>query len=156
MSAPEKSGMVGSAVIGLVFAVVSTGALYLGWFLAPVSAVLGVAAAVCAAAGILGRASRRPLGLLVLVLSGIAFAFAFLAALHGSLWVLFLIIAAVAYLAGATVYGFAGQAQGVRVGARTGLLVLLLLAVIPLLNMLGLIGVLIAAIARRPPIAVTA
>jgi len=56
----------------------------------------------------------------------------------------------VLYLIAATLYGFAGQAQGVKVGARTGLLVLLLLAVIPIVNILGLIGFLVTSITRKP------
>ena len=59
-------------------------------------------------------------------------------------------VAFVLYLIAATLYGFAGQAQGVKVGARTGLLVLLLLSVIPLANILGLVGFLIVAIRRKP------
>jgi hypothetical protein len=61
-----------------------------------------------------------------------------------------LIVGAVAYLAGATVYGFAGTRQGVGVGARIGLLLLLLLAVLPYLNVLGSIGLLIASALRSP------
>ena len=60
------------------------------------------------------------------------------------------IVAAVLYLVAATLYGFAGQAQGVKVGARTGLLVLLLLSVVPLANIVGVIGFLVTAIRRRP------
>ena len=55
------------------------------------------------------------------------------------------IVAFVLYLIAATLYGFAGQAQGVKVGARTGLLVLLLMSCIPGLNILGAIGFLIVA-----------
>jgi len=60
------------------------------------------------------------------------------------------VIAFVLYLIAATLYGFAGQAQGVKVGARTGLLVLLLLAVIPIVNIVGLIGFLVTSITRKP------
>ena len=60
-----------------------------------------------------------------------------------------LIAGFVAYLVGATAYGFAGQRQGVKVGARTALVVLLLLAVIPILDVVGLLGILITAIVRR-------
>jgi hypothetical protein len=61
-----------------------------------------------------------------------------------------IVIGAVAYLLAATVYGFAGTRQGVRVGGRIGLLLLLLLAVIPLLNVLGAIGFVLTAFLRRP------
>jgi hypothetical protein len=61
-----------------------------------------------------------------------------------------LIIGALAYLGAATVYGFAGGSQGVPVGARVGLLVLLLVAVLPGLNVLGLIGFVVTALARKP------
>jgi hypothetical protein len=55
----------------------------------------------------------------------------------------------IVYLLAATVYGFAGTRQGVPVGSRVGLLLLLLLAVIPALNVLGLIGTTITAFVRR-------
>jgi hypothetical protein len=58
------------------------------------------------------------------------------------------IVAFAPYLVAATLYGFAGHAQGVKVGERTGLLVLLMLSVIPVLNILGLIGFLITAFRR--------
>ncbi|HEX4443477.1 MAG TPA: hypothetical protein VHZ81_07875 [Galbitalea sp.] len=61
-----------------------------------------------------------------------------------------LIIGAVAYLAAAFVYGFAATGQGVRVGARVGLLLLLLLAVLPYLNVLGAVGLIITAVVRKP------
>jgi hypothetical protein len=61
-----------------------------------------------------------------------------------------LIIGAIVYLAAAIVYGFAGASQGVPVGARVGLLVLLLLAVLPGLNVLGLIGFVVTAFVRNP------
>jgi hypothetical protein len=61
-----------------------------------------------------------------------------------------LIAGFVLYLVAATLYGFAGQAQGVKVGARTGLLVLLLLGVIPIVNILGLVGFLITSLTRKP------
>ena len=61
-----------------------------------------------------------------------------------------LIIGAVAYLAAAFVYGFAGTSQGVGIGERVGLLVLLLLAVLPFLNVLGAIGLIIVSGVRKP------
>jgi hypothetical protein len=59
------------------------------------------------------------------------------------------IIGFVVYLVAATVYGFAGTRQGVGVGSRIGLLLLLLLAVLPALNVLGLVGIAITAFVRR-------
>jgi hypothetical protein len=61
------------------------------------------------------------------------------------------IIGLVVYLIAAVVYGFAGSRQGIPVGSRIGLLLLLLLAVIPALNVLGLIGLTISAIVRGAP-----
>jgi hypothetical protein len=61
-----------------------------------------------------------------------------------------LIIGAVVYLLAATVYGFAGTAQGVSVGNRVGLLLLLLLAVLPGLNILGSVGFVLTAFLRAP------
>jgi len=58
------------------------------------------------------------------------------------------IIGLVVFLIAATVYGFACVRQGVGVRSRIGLLVLLLLATIPVLNVLGLIGLTITAFAR--------
>jgi hypothetical protein len=60
------------------------------------------------------------------------------------------IVAFVAYLLAATLYGFAGTRQGVGIGARIGLLLMLLLAVLPVLNVLGLIGFTITTLVRRP------
>ena len=61
-------------------------------------------------------------------------------------WIIpILLLTFVLYLIAATLYGFAGQAQGVKVGERTGLLVLLLMSCIPGLNILGAIGFLIVA-----------
>ena len=54
------------------------------------------------------------------------------------------------YLVAATLYGFAGTGQGVAVGARTGLLVVLLLAVLPFANVIGMILFLITAFTRTP------
>lgn len=62
--------------------------------------------------------------------------------------VIIAIVGAVLYLAAATLYGFAGTAQGVPVGARTGLLVLLLLAMVPVANIPGLVGLTIVTYAR--------
>lgn len=67
-----------------------------------------------------------------------------------SSFVVAVIIGGVAYLAAATLYGFAGIAQGVPVCSRVGLLLVLLLAVIPVLNVLGLAGFLVTALVRKP------
>jgi hypothetical protein len=67
-----------------------------------------------------------------------------------SSFVVAVIIGGVAYLAVATLYGFVGAAQGVPVWSRVGLLLLLLLAAIPVLNVLGLAGFLVAAFVRKP------
>jgi hypothetical protein len=60
-----------------------------------------------------------------------------------------LIIGGIAYLVAAIVYGFAGKSQGVGVGARVGLLLLLLLAVLPILNVAGSIGFVVTAFTRK-------
>lgn len=60
-----------------------------------------------------------------------------------------IIIGALAYLAAATVYGFAGSSQGVQVRTRTQLLVLLLLSVIPFAGVLGGIGWVIVTIVSK-------
>jgi hypothetical protein len=65
-------------------------------------------------------------------------------------FVVAVIIGGIAYLAAATLYGYAGTAQGVPVWSRVGLLLLLLLAVIPVLNVLGLAGFLVTALVRKP------
>ena len=56
----------------------------------------------------------------------------------------------VLYLAAATVYGFAGTRLGVPVLVRIGLLILLLLAVFPGLNIVGMLGFAILSFTRRP------
>jgi hypothetical protein len=56
----------------------------------------------------------------------------------------------VLYLAAATVYGFAGTRLGVPLLTRIGLLVLLLLAVFPGLNIVGMLGFAILSFLRRP------
>ena len=70
--------------------------------------------------------------------------------------VLALVIGALAYLGAATAYGFAGTKQGITIGARVGLLLLLLLAVLPGLDVLGLAGFVATAFARRTPTPVPA
>jgi hypothetical protein len=153
---PSKTGMVATSVAGLAAAAISSGLI--GGSFAPLGSVLGVAAAVLAAVGLLGPASVTRTGITTLVFSGLAFAgsaLGFLALRFGGgtfaglPWWGWAIIAFVLYLGGATAYGFAGQAQGVAVGARTALLVLLLLGVVPFANVPGLLGILITAIARK-------
>jgi hypothetical protein len=58
------------------------------------------------------------------------------------------LIGFVVYLLAATVYVITGSRQRIGIGSRVGLLVLLLLAVVPLLNVLGLIGFTITAFVR--------
>ena len=60
------------------------------------------------------------------------------------------VVALAMYLTAAALYVFASRADGVAVGARTRLLALLLLSLIPGLNILGLIGFLITSFKRRP------
>jgi glucan phosphoethanolaminetransferase (alkaline phosphatase superfamily) len=71
-------------------------------------------------------------------------------AAHTTQFIIALIIGAVVYLIAATIYGFVGKRQGVKVGARIGLLLLLLLAVVPLADVVGLLGFIIVAIVRKP------
>ena len=54
------------------------------------------------------------------------------------------------YLAAATLYGFAGTKLGVSLPGRIGLLLLLLLAVIPGMNVVGMLGFALLAFVRRP------
>jgi hypothetical protein len=58
----------------------------------------------------------------------------------------------VLYLAAATVYGFAGTRLGVPMLVRIGLLVLLLFAVFPGLNVVGMLGFAILSFVRRPKV----
>jgi hypothetical protein len=64
-----------------------------------------------------------------------------------------LIVGIVAYLLAAFVYGFAATRQGVAIGGRIGLLLLLLLAVLPFTAVPGFVGLLIVGIVRKdtPP-----
>jgi hypothetical protein len=59
------------------------------------------------------------------------------------------IVGFVFYLLAATVYGFAGKRQGIWVGPRVGLLLLLLLSVVPVLNVAGLAAFTVTAFVRR-------
>jgi hypothetical protein len=58
----------------------------------------------------------------------------------------------VVYLAAAVVYGFAGTRLGVPVLVRIGLLLLLLLAVFPGLNIVGMLGFAVLSFIRRPKV----
>jgi hypothetical protein len=160
----SKAGMIPSSAVGLIAAVIAT-------ILQEVTpqgaggataAVLGVVAALCAAAGLLGPASVSATGAATVLFSGIAFAALQLAYLGlffdvlSGFWLLFAIVGFVAYLIGATAYGFAGQAQGVAVGARTAVLVPLLLAVVPLANVVGTLGILIVSVLRKASSATSA
>jgi hypothetical protein len=154
-----KTGMVASSIAGVAASAVAAALLIPGPFEA-LSCILTVAAAILAAVGLLGTGSTTPTGLLTIAFSALAAAGLDLARLDwfggtpgiARLFWIYLVAGFVAYLIGATAYGFAGTAQGVPVASRTGLLVLLLLGVIPLLDILGLVGILITAIARKPAI----
>jgi hypothetical protein len=143
--------MVASSVAGLAAAVIGSLVPLVGPFQV-LSAILGVAAAILAAVGILGTGAATATGLVTVLFSGLAFAgfeVAFLNLVTNSpLFWIALVTGFVLYLVGATAYGFAGQRQGVKVGSRTALLVLLLLAVIPIIDVLGLLGILITAAVR--------
>ncbi|MBK4346918.1 hypothetical protein [Lacisediminihabitans changchengi] len=117
--------------------------------IAPLSAVLGVAVAVCAALGILGRGVAISPGLGVPILAGAAAASLRVAwFVAGEAPLPWLLLAAVLYLAAATLFGFAATKQGVTVGVRTGLLVLLLFAIIPWLNLVAMAAILFTSFRR--------
>ena len=61
-----------------------------------------------------------------------------------------LTVALVLYLAAATLYLFSGSTRGVPIWTRVGRVGLLLLAVVPLLNVLGLLGFVILAVQSGP------
>ena len=140
--------MVQSAVAGLVVAVISL-VLHLV-ALDSAAVILAVSAALLAAVGILGTGARTLTGAFAVFFTGLS-AGAFSAALPLGLlavpWWVWLVGFGL-YLVAATFYGFAGDAQGVQVGSRIGLLLLLLLAVLPLVQVLGLVGILITAVLR--------
>jgi hypothetical protein len=168
-----RRGIIIASFVGLVFAAVESG-LIPGTLLSANTAalttvvvVLTVAASGIAGRVILGTASvHRYYRLGVPILAAIA-GVAFESAVTNWLIaeqvqfgpapttlapavVVALIIGAILYLAAATAYGFASSAQGVPVGSRVGLLVLLFLAVLPGLNVLGLIGFVVTAFVRKP------
>jgi hypothetical protein len=130
---------------------------------------LGMIAAAIAARALLGRGETTRIGrLAVPLLSAIAFAVLSSAVTNlligshafdslsnvaepvSTATIIAIVIAAVIYLAAATVYGFVGTAQGVAVGSRIGLLLLLLLSIAPGANILGLLGFGITVILREP------
>jgi MFS family permease len=147
-----KAGMLAFSAIGLICAALS--GLFALAFVA--AAVLGIAAAVCAAIGILGRASVRPLGLATIVLSAVASFCGWMLWFYIPGTPFWIVGGIVAYLLAAFAYGFAGTAQGVPVLWRTGLLVGLLLAVCPILCIVGLLVLVPAALFRPAPVPVGA
>jgi hypothetical protein len=179
----NKRFLVILTVVGLLFAISSTMLFPSSLSLQQINLVntlamlvFGMIAAAIAGRALLGRSlTTRVARLAVPLLAAIAFALfssaesSLLLSSHlldtlgsggeqvsGSFLVA-VVIGAVAYLAAATLYGFAGSAQGVPVWSRVGLLLVLLLAVIPVLNVLGLIGFVVSALVRKPrAVAVTA
>jgi hypothetical protein len=163
-----------ASFIGLACAIVETG-LIPGTLqvtdtalLSILVAVLTVAAAAIAGRTILGTTSVHRyyrLGVpLLSAISGLAFesavtnwliarqvSFGPAPTAPSAVVVLALVIGALAYLGAATVYGFAGTRQGITIGSRIGLLLLLLLAVLPGLNVLGLAGFVATAFVRKAP-----
>jgi hypothetical protein len=127
----------------------------------------GILIAIYSALCILGEAAvRSPLVVSMVALSAVAFAlfdlgFVSLASSAAGYTgpnsipgftgnpVIFFVLGSLAYLVAATAYGFVSTAQGVPVGRRIGLLLLLLLAMFPVLDLAGAIGVLIATVLRR-------
>jgi len=139
------SPMALSSLIGFALALAEVATT----LMAPLSAVLGVAVAVCAALGVLGTGVAIRPGVWVPILAGLAAGAVrvawFIAGENPGPW---LLVGAVLYLAAATVYGFAGSKQGVTVGVRTGLLVLLLFAEIPWLDVVAMAGILLTSFRR--------
>jgi len=170
----QRRGIVIAAIIGLVFAIVETVLFPLTLSrvvnttgVSLVAAILGLLAAGIAGRIILGtRSVHRYYRAGVPVLAAIA-GFAFESAFSNWLIsqdvifghppttlrpavIVAIVIGAVAYLIGATLYGFAGTSQGVKVESRVRLLLLLLLAVVPVANILGLAGFVIVGFLRKP------
>jgi hypothetical protein len=163
-----KRGLIVASIIGLVAAVVSLLLLNRAAVSQTIDLLvigLDIIAAAIAGRVILGRPRvHRYFALGMVVLSGIAAALLTAAGsnylIHTAILfgrvdykptgatILEGILGIVVYLIAATVYGFAGNRQGVKVGSRVGLLLLLLLAVVPALNVLGLIGITITAFVR--------
>ena len=160
-------------IAGFVLAVFGTIILQFGRFSVGEAAFCGafaVAAAVLGCFGVLGEVqTARMLAVATLVLTGIAAGAIYLAGIALSASVTghigptavanfpteffpWLALGVLAYLAAAATYGSVGTAQGVPAGSRAGLLLLLLLAVVPVANILGLAGI-VATTARRKPVA---
>ncbi|MDQ1571836.1 MAG: hypothetical protein QOF79_2510 [Actinomycetota bacterium] len=158
------------AIAGLVFAVFGTVILQFGRFSIGEAAFCGafaVAAAVLGCFGILLEVdTMRRLAITTLVLVGVSAGAIYLAgiALSSSAtghigqtavsnfpttFIPWLALGILAYLAAATTYGFVGTAHGVTVQNRVGLLLLLLLAVIPVANILGLAGLVVTTLRRK-------
>lgn len=144
-----KAGMLAFSAIGLICAALS--GLFALLFV--VAAILGIVAAVFAAIGLLGRASITPFGIATVVLSAIASFCGWMLWFDTAGTAYWIIGGIVAFLLAAFAYGFAGTAQGVPVLWRTGLLVLLLLAVCPVICILGLLVLVPVALFRPVPVA---
>ncbi|CAN5297742.1 hypothetical protein BH09ACT1_BH09ACT1_04710 [soil metagenome] len=143
-----KAGMLAFSGIGLLLAALS-GLFALAFTIA---AVLGIVAALCAAIGILGPSATKPLGLATVLFSGVASFCGWMLWFFVPGTPFWIIGGIVAFLLAAFSYGFAGTAQGVPVLWRTGLLVGLLLAVCPVICIVGLLALVPAALFRPPPV----
>jgi hypothetical protein len=158
----KKRTLIVASFIGLAFATVATVFLQtagLAASTATVVLVLDVVGAGIAGRVILGR--RRPfryLTLGIVVASAIGAGFFATAAttdlLTNKVWIGATISSAITggilYLIAATLYGFAGARLGVGLMGRVGLALLLLLAMVPGANVLGMLGFAILAFVRRP------
>jgi hypothetical protein len=157
-----KPGLIIASFLGLALAVTATILLRTAGLAASNDTtilVLDVIAAGIAGRVILGR--RRPfryLTLGIVVLSAVGAGFFSTAVttylITNKVWIGATIASAITggilYLIAATLYGFAGTKLGVRLMARIGLVLLLLLAMSPGLNVLGLLAFAILAFVRRP------
>jgi hypothetical protein len=165
----SKRSLIIASVVGVAFAI--GGSALIRWSIGDATKGLVVLLLYLIAAAIAGRAilggvrTHRYFRLVVPLLSAISAA-AFATAtsdwfigrnshlggpriLTSGFWIA-VVVGAAAYLIAATAYGFAGTRQGVRVGSRIGLLLVLLLAVLPYLDVLGLIGFVLIAALRKP------
>jgi hypothetical protein len=156
-----KRGLIIASFLGLAFAVVATILLRTTALTASNDSIilaLDVVAGGIAGRVILGR--RRPfryLTLGIVVLSAIAAGFFtttvttyLLSGTAIGATVASAVTGGILYVIAAILYGFAGAKLGVRLVSRIGLLLLLLLAIIPGLNVVGMLGFAILAFVRRP------
>ena len=156
-----KRGLIIASFLGLALAAVATVLLRTAALTASNDSIilaLDVVAAGIAGRVILGR--RRPfryLTLGIVVFSAIGAGFFTTAVttflLSGTVigaTIVGAVTGGILYLAAATLYGFAGAKLGVSLPGRIGLLLLLLLAVIPGLNVVGMLGFALLAFVRRP------